>query len=201
MKRIKITLTVASLFISGAAFSQTTSNVITDSTSNSKVDSDANSRTIVISPPPSAITPSVTSSSSDLCTVGVAGAVQTQILGISSGETVRDPNCERLKISKTLYDMSMKVAAVSILCQDNRVFSAMAHAGTPCPFNGQIGDAALAEWNKYEQERPDFEEYTKTLRYMEKVDNQIAIKEEVEANPNAQIITDGNGNRINLNKE
>ena len=82
---------------------------------NRQVDTDANHRTIVISPPPSAITPSVTSSSSDLCTVGVAGAVQTQILGISSGETVRDPNCERLKIVKTLYDMGMKVAAVSVL--------------------------------------------------------------------------------------
>ena len=150
MKRIKITLTVASLFISGAAFSQTTSNVITDSTSNSKVDSDANSRTIVISPPPSAITPSVTSSSSDLCTVGVAGAVQTQILGISSGETVRDPNCERLKISKTLYDMSMKVAAVSVLCQDRRVWEAMHMAGTPCPFLGEIGDKATAQWEKPE---------------------------------------------------
>lgn len=147
MKRIKITLTVASLFISGAAFSQTTSNVITDSTSNSKVDSDANSRTIVISPPPSAITPSVTSSSSDLCTVGVAGAVQTQILGISSGETVRDPNCERLKISKTLYDMGMKVAAVSVMCQDRRVFDAMEMAGTPCPYFGDIGEDAAIGWN------------------------------------------------------
>jgi len=126
-------LTMASLFISGAALAQTTSNVITDSTSNSKVDSDANSRTIVISPPPSAITPSVNSSSSDLCTVGVAGAVQTQILGISSGETVRDPNCERLKISKTLYDMGMKVAAVSVLCQDR-----------------EIGDKATAQWEKPE---------------------------------------------------
>ena len=115
MKIIKIILTLAPLLIGGAALAQTTSNVNTDSTSKSTVDTDAQSRTIVISPPPSAITPSVTSSSSDLCTVGVAGAVQTQILGISSGETVRDPNCERLKISKTLYDMGMKVAAVSVL--------------------------------------------------------------------------------------
>ena len=137
---------MASLFISGAALAQTTSIVNTDSTSNSKVDTDAQSRTIVISPPPSAITPSVTSSSSDLCTVGVAGAVQTQILGISSGETVRDPNCERLKISKTLYDMGMKVAAVSVLCQDRRVYDAMEMAGTPCPFLGEIGDKASEQW-------------------------------------------------------
>ena len=139
-------LTMASLFISGAALAQTTSTVNTDSTSKSTVDTDAKNRTIVISPPPSAITPSVTSSSSDLCTVGVAGAVQTQILGISSGETIRDPNCERLKISKTLYDMGMKVAAVSVLCQDRRVWDAMEMAGTPCPFLGDIGDKATAQW-------------------------------------------------------
>jgi len=146
LKIIKIILTLAPLLIGGAALAQTTSNVNTDSTSKSTVDTDAQSRTIVISPPPSAITPSVTSSSSDLCTVGVAGAVQTQILGISSGETVRDPNCERLKISKTLYDMGMKVAAVSVLCQDRRVYDAMEMAGTPCPFLGEIGDNASEQW-------------------------------------------------------
>jgi len=67
----------------------------------------------------------------------------------------------------------MKVAAVSILCQDSRVFQSMAHAGTPCPFNGKIGSDALAEWNKYDKQRPDYEEYVSALRYMEKVDNEI----------------------------
>ena len=124
------------------AYSQT----VVETTTNSKSDVETKGRTIVISPPPSAITPSVNSSSSDLCTVGVAGAVQTQILGISSGETVRDPNCERLKISKTLYDMGMKVAAVSVLCQDRRVWDAMEMAGTPCPFLGEIGSKATAQW-------------------------------------------------------
>ena len=130
------------------AFGQTTSNVNTDSKSNSTVTTDADTKTIVISPPPSAITPGVNASNSDLCTVGVAGAVQTQILGISSGETIRDPNCERLKLSKTLYDMGMKVAAVSVLCQDRRVFDAMAMAGTPCPFKGKLGDEAKEAWKK-----------------------------------------------------
>ena len=91
MRTIRLLTTLALLITSGAAFAQTTSTVVTDSKSNSTVSTDADSRTFVISPPPSAITPSVSSSSSDLCTVGVAGAVQTQILGISSGETVRDP--------------------------------------------------------------------------------------------------------------
>lgn len=124
------------------SFAQTTVNTTTDS----KSDVNSESRTIVISPPPSAISPSVGSSSSDLCTVGVSGAVQTQILGISTGEMIRDENCERLKISKTLYDMGMKVAAVSVLCQDRRVYDAMEMAGTPCPFLGKIGEQAADEW-------------------------------------------------------
>ena len=123
-------------------YAQTTVNTTTDSKSDVKSDS----RTIVISPPPSAISPSVGSSSSDLCTTGVSGAVQTQILGVSTGEMVRDENCERLKISKTLYDMGMKVAAVSVLCQDRRVYDAMEMAGTPCPFLGKIGEQAADKW-------------------------------------------------------
>ena len=126
----------------GNAYAETNVNTTTKSDSNVNTEG----RTIVISPPPSAITPSVNSSSSDLCTVGVAGAVQTQILGISTGETVRDANCERLKISKTLYDMGMKVAAVSVLCQDRRVYDAMEMAGTPCPYLGKIGEQASDEW-------------------------------------------------------
>lgn len=115
-------------------------------TTNSESDVKSKGRTVVISPPPSAISPSIGSSSSDICTSGVSGAIQTQILGVSTGETVRDENCERLKISKTLYDMGMKVAAVSVLCQDRRVYDAMGMAGTPCPFLGEIGTAAAKKW-------------------------------------------------------
>jgi hypothetical protein len=102
----------------------------TDSTTTSTVTT--KSDTNLKSPPPSAITPTINTSNSDLCTFGVAGAVQTQILGISMGSQITDANCERLKLSKTLYDMGMKVAAVSTLCQDERVFNAMLMAGTPC---------------------------------------------------------------------
>ena len=125
-----------------AAYSQT----VVETTTNSKSDVETKGRTIVISPPPSAISPSVGSSTSDLCMAGVSGAVQTQILGVSTGEMVRDENCERLKISKTLYDMGMKVAAVSVLFQDRRVYDAMEMAGTPCPFLGKIGEQATNEW-------------------------------------------------------
>ena len=121
------------------AYSQT----VVDTTTKSTSEVETEGRTVVISPPPSAISPSVGSSTSDLCMAGVSGAVQTQILGVSTGEMVRDENCERLKISKTLYDMGMKVAAVSVLCQDRRVYDAMEMAGTPCPFLGKIGDQQL----------------------------------------------------------
>lgn len=118
-------------------------------------DSKTLNETIVKSPPPSAISPTINASNSDLCTVGVAGAVQTQILGLSAGSTVRDMNCERLKLSKTLYDMGMKVAAVSTLCQDKRVFDAMMMAGTPCPYDGAIGAEAKAGWEANAEKQPD----------------------------------------------
>lgn len=116
--------------------------IVTEST----VDTNSTSTTTLKSPPPSAITPTMNISNSDLCTVGIAGAVQTQILGISAGSTVRDMNCEKLKNAKTLFDMGMKVAAVSVMCQDQRVFDAMMMAGTPCPFDGMIGAEAKAAW-------------------------------------------------------
>lgn len=106
------------------------------------------------SPPPSAIAPSMMSYSQDLCTTGQSGAVQTQIIGLSAGRTVRDQNCERMKLSKTLYDMGMRVAAVSLLCQDFRVFRAMEMAGTPCPFLGLIGEEARAAWTENVELRP-----------------------------------------------
>jgi hypothetical protein len=111
------------------------------------------------SPPPTAVAPPMMSGgNSDLCTTGTSGAVQTQILGVSSGGTVRDLNCERLKNAKTLFDMGMKVAAVATLCQDRRVFDAMWHAGTPCPYEGQIGEQARVAWNNNPDRIPRHEE-------------------------------------------
>jgi len=118
----------------------------TESTTTSTITTNGNTTTTLKSPPASAITPTINTSNSDLCTFGVAGAVQTQILGISTGTQFTDENCERLKNAKTLYDMGMKVAAVSLMCQDKRVFSAMMNAGTPCPYDGLIGPEAKAAW-------------------------------------------------------
>lgn len=120
--------------------------IVTDSTSRSTTDSNATTR--VISPPPTAVAPSITTINNDVCAVGASGAAQTQILGIAFGGTMRDMNCERIKLSKNLYDMGMKVAAVANLCQDDRVFQAMIDAGTPCPVEGKIGEQAREIWIK-----------------------------------------------------
>lgn len=110
----------------------------------------------VIQPPPTAIAPAMLSGGNpDLCTTGTSGAVQTQIFGVSSGGTIRDENCERLKLSKTLYDMGMKVAAVATMCQDKRVFDAMLAAGTPCPYEGKIGAEAKAMWEANPSKIPE----------------------------------------------
>ena len=150
---------------------------------------------------PSASAPSISAMSQDLCTVGVAAGIQKPLIGASIGVPKRDMNCERMKLSKLLYDFNMKVAAVSILCQDARVFQSMEHAGTPCPFRGKIGDAAREEWAKYDKQRPDYEEYVAALSYMQRVDDKITedLEKEFDALVDEQIITDGNGNIINLN--
>lgn len=145
LKNTFLALTLS--LISFVSFAQDTVN--TNSNVNTR------SESTVRSPPASAISPTINTANTDLCTVGVAGAVQTQILGISAGATVRDMNCERLKLAKTLYDMGMKVAAVSTLCQDRRVFDAMMQAGTPCPYDGTIGLEAKANWKANEHEQPE----------------------------------------------
>ncbi len=154
---IRNILLISLLFFATTVYGQDANNdvIYTDNTNTSTVDSTSTSTTTVYSPPPSAISPSINSANSDLCTTGVTGAVQTQILGISAGKMVRDMNCEKLKNAKVLYDMGMKVAAVSVMCQDERVFDAMMNAGTPCPFDGKIGAEAKAAWAANKDLQPD----------------------------------------------
>jgi len=154
---------------------QTNTTTTTNTTSNSTTGSDI--------PVGSANAPSYSAMSQDVCSMGVSGSITTGVLGLSGGKHVRDLNCERIKLSKVLFDYGMKVAAVSILCQDERVFSAMAHAGTPCPFEGKIGKEALEQWNKYDIERPDYDSYVEKLDSRSKIDEEleeIARQEEAE---------------------
>ena len=131
----------------------------------------------------SANAPSYSAMSQDVCSMGVSGSISTLGFGVSGGKHVRDLNCERIKLSKVLFDYGMKVAAVSILCQDERVFEAMQMAGTPCPFEGKIGAEAIEQWNKYDVERPDYDSYVSKLETRSRIDaelEEIARQEEAE---------------------
>ena len=119
------------------------------------------------SAPPSAYAPGVNSSGIDVCSTGASMGVQTFGLGISGGKSFRDENCERIKLSRQLDSMGMKVAAVALLCQDERVFFAMEQAGTPCPFQGKIGKDATKLLKKYDKLRPDYEVYVKSLKIIQ----------------------------------
>ena len=131
----------------------------------------------VKSAPPTASAPSFSAQSQDVCATGVSVGIQTFGTGFSGGKTTRDMNCERIKLAKVLYDFGMKVGSVALLCQDERVFEAMINAGTPCPVDGKIGKDALAIWNKYDHERPDYETYVKRIKKREKIDKKLNKKE------------------------
>ena len=127
-----------------------------------------NSTSNIKSAPPTASAPNVTNSGSDVCLSGASAGIQTFGVGVSGGKSFRDKNCERIKLSRELNALGMKVAAVAILCQDERVFFAMEQAGTPCPFEGKIGKQAKAAWKKYDKLRPDYDQYVNNLKIIEK---------------------------------
>ena len=129
-------------------------------------DSNTVSSTVVTDKaPPTASAPSVVVNNSDICKSGAAASIQTQVLGVATGITITDENCERIKLARSLYGMGMKVAAVSTLCRDHRVFDAMWMSGTPCPFMGKIGNEAKTAWENNLDVMPD--------------ESEIRLKEEV----------------------
>ena len=159
--------------ISGGYSAETTNTYqsgSTNDTTNNTTSTTNNNSTI---PVPSSSAPSMSAYSQDVCVTGRSGGLQLPGVGLSGGTTVRDMNCERMKLSKLLNDYGMKVAAVAILCQDERVFEAMEQAGTPCPFEGKIGKAAMDQWNKYDVERPDYD------KYVDRMDTRIEIDERI----------------------
>jgi len=158
--------------IEGGYESSTTYESGSESTSNTTNSTTSNIR----SAPPTAGAPSYNSMTQDVCAVGASAGIQTFGLGVSGGKHFIDKNCERLKLARILNDFGMKVGAVAILCQDERVFESMIQAGTPCPIDGKIGKNAQALWDKYDFERPDYKAYVKRMKLREKVTpNQLLL--------------------------
>ena len=152
--------TATTNFQDGSSSNSTTTNTTNAYQGDSRVVNTANA-------------PALSNMSQDVCTIGVGVGGSSFSFSASIGTYKRDLNCERLKLAKALHDMGMKVASISLLCQNPMVFEAMHHAGSYCPYDSKIGLEAKAEWEKYGKLRPDYEEYTKNLRIIEKVDNEI----------------------------
>ena len=176
--------------IEGGYTSTATTTYQSGSSSNSTTTNTTNSN--IRSAPPSAGAPSYNSMTQDVCAVGVSMGVQTFGIGLSGGKHVIDKNCERLKLARILNDFGMKVAAVAILCQDERVFESMIQAGTPCPIDGKIGKDAQALWSKYDHERPDYDTYVKRMEDRKKADEEMQAKitAELEAMDKAKALED-----------
>ena len=154
------------VYISGQAFAQ--SNTV------SSTSSTVSGTTTVDRTPSTASAPSVVVNNQDVCSFAASGAIQTQIFGLAGGTAIRDLNCERMKLSTRLFRMGMKIAAVSLLCQDERVWQSMQMAGTPCPFMGKIGLEAAKAWEENPEMRPDYEQWKKD----NVVDKEIITDEE-----------------------
>jgi len=154
-------------------YTSTTTNTYSGGQTNTTTSTTSSTTNGADVPVNSANSPSYSAMSQDVCSMGISGSVSTLGFGVSGGKHVRDLNCERIKLSKVLYDYGMKVAAVSLLCQDERVFEAMLMAGTPCPFEGKIGSEAISQWEKYDVERPDYEEYVSKLEIRSRIDAEL----------------------------
>ena len=172
--------------ISGGYSQEATTTYQSGSSSNSSTTNTTNAYSGDSRVVNSASAPSMSAMSQDLCVVGISGGISKFGIGISAGTYRTDENCERIKLSKVLNDLGMKVAAVSILCQDERVFHAMIQSGTPCPYNGKIGSEALKEWQKYDKLRPDYEQYTADLKYIEKKNKKLEKAYEKKMKENAE---------------
>ena len=158
--------------IEGGYTSESTTTYQSGSESTSTTNNTTNSD--IKSAPPQAAAPSYNSMTQDVCAVGVSAGIQTFGIGLSGGKHVIDKNCERLKLARILDQFGMKVAAVAILCQDERVFESMIQAGTPCPIDGRIGKEAEKLWAKYDHERPDYDLYVKRMKAREKKEEKLA---------------------------
>ena len=184
--------------ITGGYTSTTTNN--NDGQTNTTTSTTTNNSTTNGSDIPvnSANAPSYSAMSQDVCSMGISGSLSTLGVGVSGGKHIRDLNCERIKLAKVLFDFNMKIGAVSLLCQDERVFMAMIMAGTPCPFEGKIGAEAIEQWNKYDVERPDYNSYVSKLETRSQIDEELA---EIERQEEAKRIAEENAKKLHESKK
>ena len=155
--------------ISGGYTSSNSTTYESGSSSSTSSTSTTNNTSNIKSFPPTASAPP-TGAGIDTCNLGTSFGLQSSFIGLSGSSHETDETCERIKLARELSTVhQMKVAGIAILCQDPRVFKSMQAAGTPCPFEGQIGPDAQRLWDKYPELRPDYEEYKERMKIKEKI--------------------------------
>ena len=136
--------------------------------SSSNTTSTNSSTSNIRSAPPTASAPGMNTSNN--CAMSLSGGVQTFSIGVSGGKSYIDKNCELIVLARTLQSFAMKVAAISLLCQDERVFQAMFMAKTYCPVEGKISEQAYELIvNKYNYEMPTYKKYVELEKKKQKI--------------------------------
>lgn len=137
--------------ISGG-YSQETTNTYsggqTNTTTNSTTNN-SNQETAVNS----ATAPSMSVYGQDSCVIPLSIGMTVIGFSTSMGTYYHDMECERRKKAKLLNGLGMKVAAISLMCQDKTVWKSMMDAGTPCPIDGLIGEQAKQRWEELGNEK------------------------------------------------
>ena len=137
--------------ISGGYSQETTNNFSggqTNTTSNSTSNT-TNQETAVNS----ASAPAMSVYGQDSCVIPLSIGMTVIGFSTSMGTYYHDMECERRKKSKLLNALGMKVAAISLMCQDKAVWKSMMDAGTPCPIDGLIGEQAKQRWKELGNEK------------------------------------------------
>ena len=185
-----LSIIAIAVFLSSVVSAQT--NTVTSTVTGTNT---VSGTTTVDKTPPTASAPGVVINNNDVCKQGLSGAVQTGLVGVATGITITDENCERIKLARSLFGMGMKVAAVSTLCQDARIFDAMIMAGTPCPYKGKIGKAALTAWVANPGDIPDgstiLKKKIREVKREKKKEVKPVVKQKITGNPETKLIIGG----------
>ena len=148
--------------ITGGYESSTTyqSGSSSNTTTNNETNNTTNQKTAVNT----SSAPAMSVYGQDSCVIPLAAGVTVIGFSGSFGSYMIDEACERRKSVAVLSKLGMKVAAISLMCQDENVWQAMMDAGTPCPIEGLIGQKAKERW--MEKRRKQLTGGTQTKRSM-----------------------------------
>jgi len=161
--------------ISGGYSQETTNNYTggqTNSTTNTTQNTTNSNQETAVNP---AQAPAMSQYSQDSCSLVISGAVSVLSFSFSGGGyVVEDENCARLKKAKMLNALGMKVASISLMCQDPDVFESMYLSSTPCPQMTEDGRSVIGDEAMkiiFERRKPTNDKVEQYRRYKESLTN------------------------------